>query len=122
MKRINNYFPESLTIPASAKIAVYNLTSPRTGEAVKNQFCIRVPLAGVVRFQSYNTTCLCYDSDTRILTVYPEAFGYSMTTTKYSKQFLREELNLSEAYILEIVKMAKTEDFGRDCPLYISFE
>lgn len=119
MKRINNYFPESLTIPASAKIAVYNLTSPRTGEAVKNQFCIRIPFAGVVRFQSYNTTCLVYDIDCRVLTVYPEAFGYSMTTTKYSKQFLRDELGLAEGELLEVVRMAKTEDFGRDCPLFI---
>ena len=122
MKRINNYCPESLTIPASAKIAVYNLTSPRTGDPVKNQFCIRVPLAGITRFQSYNTTCLCYDRDTRILTVYPEAFGYSVTTTRYSKQFLRDELGLSEEHILEVVKMAKTENYGRDCTLHISFE
>lgn len=121
MKRINNYFPESLTIPASAKIAVYHLSSPRTGEAVKNQFCIRIPLANVIRFQSYDTTCLCYDRDTRILTVYPEAFGYSRTTTKYSKQFLRDELGLAEAQIVDVYRMAKTEDFGRDCPLYIQF-
>ena len=122
MTRITNYFPESLTIPASAKIAVYNLTSPRTGDPVKNQFCIRVPLAGITRFQSYDTTCLVYDRDCRILTVYPEAFGYSVTTSKYSKQFLRDELGLSEEHVLEVVKMAKTEDFGRDCPLYISFD
>lgn len=122
MKRINNYFPESFIIPGNAKIKVYNLASPRTGDPVKNQFCISIPLAGVVRFQSYSTTCLCYDRDTRTLTVYPEAFNRSMTTTKYSKQFLRDELGLSEYDILEVVKMGKTEDYGRDCPLYISFD
>lgn len=122
MKRINNYFPESYNIPASAKIAVYNLSSPRTGEPVKNQFCIRIPLANIVRFQSYDTTCLCYDRDTRTLTVYPEAFTYSMTTTKYAKQFLRDELGLAEADILEVVRMGKTEEYGRDCPLYINFD
>ena len=122
MKRIDNYFPENIVIPGNAKIKVYNLSSPRTGDPVKNQFCISIPLSGITRFQSYNTTCLAYDRDCRILTVYPEAFGYSVTTSKYSKVFLREELNLSEAHILEIVKLAKTEDFGRDCPLYVSFD
>lgn len=122
MKRINNYFPESISIPGDAKIKVYNLASPRTGDPVKNQFCINIALSGLVRFQSYNTTCLVYDRDCRILTVYPEAFNYSMTTTKYSKQFLRDELGLFEADILEVVRMAKTEDYGRDCPLYISFD
>ena len=122
MKRINNYFPENISIPGDAKIEVDNLESPRTGGPVKNQFCINIPLSGLVRFQSYNTTCLIYDRDCRILTVYPEAFNYSRTTTKYSKQFLRDELGLFEDDILEVVRMAKTEDYGRDCPLYINFD
>ena len=119
MERTYNYFPENSTIPGNAKIRVYNLASPRTGEPVKNQFCIRIGFTGITRFQSYDTTCLVYDSDCRVLTVYPKAFGYSVTTSKYSRSFLRDEIGLSDSDIDEIRKLAKTESFGRDCPLYI---
>lgn len=119
MERINNYFPENSTIPGNAKIRVYNLPSPRTGEPVKNQFVVNIPLAGITRFQSYETTCLVYDRDCRVLTVYPEAFDYSVTTSKYSRAFLRDEIGLSDSDVDKIRKLAKTESFGRDCPLYI---
>ena len=119
MKRINNYFPENITIPVNAKITVHNLCSPRTGEPVKNQFCINIPLAGITRFQSYETTCLVYDRDCRVLTVYPEAFGYPVTTSKYSRAFLRDEIGLDDSEIDQIRKLAKNESFGRDCPLFI---
>ena len=119
MERINNYFPENVSIPVNAKISVKNLSSPRTGEPVKNQFCINIPLAGTTQFQSYNTTCLVYDRECYVLTVYPEAFGYSVTTSKYSRAFLRDEIGLDDSDIDQIRKLAKTESFGRDCPLYI---
>lgn len=119
MERTFNYFPENITIPCNAKISVRNLSSPRTGDPVKNQFCIRVPLAGITSFQSYETTCLVYDWECNVLTVYPEAFSYSVTTSKYSRAFLRDELGLLDSEIDEIRKIAKTESFGRDCPLFI---
>ena len=119
MERINNYFPENLTISGNAKISVKNLLSPRTGEPVKNQFCVSIPAAGITRFQSYNTVCLSYDRDCNILTVFPEAFGYSVTTSKYSRSFLRDEIGFTDSDIDQIRKLAKTESFGRDCPLYI---
>ena len=119
MERIYNYFPENVNIPGDAKIRVYNLSSPRTGEPVKNQFCISIPAAGITRFQSYNTTCLVYDRDCHVLTVFPEAFGYSVTTSKYSRAFLRDEIGLDDSDVDEIRKLAKIESFGRDCPLYI---
>ena len=119
MERINNYFPENVSIPVNAKISVKNLSSPRTGEPVKNQFCINIPLAGITCFQSYNTTCLVYDRECYVLTIYPEAFNYSVTTSKYSRAFLRDEIGLSDSDVDEICKLAKTESFGRDCPLYI---
>lgn len=119
MERTYNYFPENVTIPINAKISVKNLSSPRTGEPVKNQFCISVPLAGITCFQSYDTTCLVYDRDCRVLTVYPEAFNYSVTTSKYSRAFLRDEIGLSDSDVDNIRKLAKTESFGRDCPLFI---
>ena len=119
MKRINIH-PETFPISIHDSMKVNNLLSPRTNKPVANQFAIRVG-GWLVKFQSYNTTCLTYDCITRTLTIYPEAFGYSRTTSKYSKQFLRDELNLSESAIVEVYRMAKTEDFGRDCPLYIEF-
>ena len=119
MKRINNYFPENVNIPGAAKIKVCNLSSTRTGEPVKNQFCIRIPLAGITRFQSYETTCLVYDHNNGVLTVYPEAFGYSNTTSKYSRAFLRDEIGIADSDIDDIRKLAKNESFGRDCPLFI---
>ena len=119
MERINNYFPENVNISGNAKISVRNLSSPRTGEPVKNQFCINIPLAGITRFQSYETTCLVYDRDCSVLTVYPEAFGYSVTTSKYSRAFLRDEIGLDDSTVDNVRKLAKTESFGRDCPLYI---
>lgn len=119
MERIYNYFPENINIPCNAKISVKNLPSPRTGEPVKNQFCISVPLAGITHFQSYDTTCLVYDWECSVLTVYPEAFDYSVTTSKYSRAFLRDEIGLSDSDVDNIRKLAKTESFGRDCPLFI---
>lgn len=117
MKVINNYFPESLNIPANAKIRVYNLPSPRTGEAVKNQFVINIPAAGVVKFQSYNATCIAYDIDCKILTLYPAAFGYSVTTSKYSRVFL-EEWNIDADRVREIF-MQNKNIISDNCPLYI---
>lgn len=119
MERTYNYFPENLTIPGNAKISVKNLSSSRTGEPVKNQFCINIPLAGITRFQSYETTCLVYDRDCNVLTVYPKAFGYSVTTSKYSRAFLRDEIGLANSDVDQIRKLAKAESFGRDCPLFI---
>ena len=119
MERINNYFPENINIPVNVKISVKNLPSSRTGEPVKNQFVVNIPLAGITQFQSYNTTCLVYDRERYVLTVYPEAFGYSVTTSKYSRAFLRDEIGLSDSDVDEIRKLAKTESFGRDCPLFI---
>ena len=119
MERTFNYFPENINIPCNVKINVKNLSSPRTGEPVKNQFCISVPLAGITCFQSYDTTCLVYDQECYVLTVYPEAFGYSVTTSKYSRAFLRDEIGLDDSDVDNIRKIAKTESFGHDCPLYI---
>ena len=119
MERTFNYFPENIAIPGNAKISVKNLPSPRTGEPVKNQFCISIPAASITRFQSYNTTCLVYDRDCKVLTVFPEAFDCSVTTSKYSRAFLWDEIGISESKIDEIRKLAKTESFSRDCPLFI---
>ena len=99
------------------RIKVCNLESPKTGNRVENQFCIF--RGSERRFQSYETTCLIYNWQFKVLTVFPEAFGYSRTTSKYSKVFLSESCGFDDETVENIKKMAKTESFGRDCPLYI---
>lgn len=122
MERINNYFPENDNVgysPVADAIKVHNLISSRTGEPIKNQFVIHYPVALVRKFQSYDTICLTWDGISRVLTVFPEAFGYSVTTSKYSRSFLRDEIGFDDSTIDQIKKLAKTESFGRDCPLFI---
>lgn len=117
MKVIINYHPEGMNIPANARIKVTNLASPRTGEPVKNQFCISVPLAGIFKFQSYNTLCASFDIDCNVLTLYPAAFGYSVTTSKYTRVFLNDlGIDADEARLLF---MQNRDSIGEDCPLYI---
>ena len=122
MERINNYFPQNDNVgysPVTDTIKVHNLISSKSGEAVRNQFVIHYQPALVRKFQSYETICLTWDGISRVLTVYPEAFGYSNTTSKYSRAFLRDEIGIPDEKIDEIRKLAKTESFGRDCPLFI---
>lgn len=56
MKRINIH-PETFPISIHDSMKVYNLSSPRSGNPVANQFAVRVG-TWLVKFQSYNTTCL----------------------------------------------------------------
>lgn len=61
---------------------VYPLTSPRSGEAVKNQIVIRMTNGEV--FQSYDST-IAIDYKGKIYLT--KDFDYSVTTSKYLKQF-----------------------------------
>ena len=122
MERIYNYFSQNDNIgysPVTDSIKCHNLISSRSGEPIKNQFVISYPCALVRKFQSYDTICLTWDGVSRVLTVYPEAFGYSVTTSKYSRAFLRDEIGIADSDIDQIRKLAKAESFGSDCPLYI---
>lgn len=58
------------------------LTSPRTGEAVRNQVIIHMTNGEI--FQSYDSTVAIKHKGTIYLT---SAFDYSLTTSKYLKQF-----------------------------------
>jgi len=64
---------------------VKNLTSPRSGEAVKNQFTIFSD--GAEYFQSYNTTIAKKEGATFTIS---GDYNYSVTTNKYFGQWLRE--------------------------------
>lgn len=69
------------------KIHVEPLTSPRTGEPVKNQYVITT---GKERaFQSYNSLIAVYDWSENVLTLGYD-WDYSVTTLKYLNQFLKD--------------------------------
>nr|BAR36771.1 hypothetical protein [uncultured Mediterranean phage uvMED] len=73
------------------KIKVYPLTSPRSGESVKNQFEIYTPKGRY--FQSYKSMIAFVDNSGNI---YLDEFyhNYSRTTSKYLTQFL--DINTQE--------------------------
>ena len=58
------------------------LTSPRSGEAVKNQ--VEIIMNNGVVFQSYSSTIAIEHKGVTYLT---KDFDYSVTTSKYLKQF-----------------------------------
>ena len=63
------------------------LTSPRTGEPVKNQYVIT---SGDCRaFQSYSSLIAVYDWSENVLTLGYD-WDYSVTTMKYLQVFLRD--------------------------------
>lgn len=66
---------------------VRNMTSPRTGREVANQFIITDGNKTV--FQSYNSTIVEIDNGNKIITIH-SAWDYSTTTGKYRNQFMEE--------------------------------
>lgn len=69
-------------------LKVRNMTSPRTGREVANQFVIEN--GDVTLFQSYRSPIVEIDRNTRTIRVY-EDWSYSRTTSKYRNQFLDEQ-------------------------------
>jgi len=69
-------------------IKVYNMTSPRTGGNVANQFEIITPKG--TYFQSYNSIIAFKPNDSRRIQLDSYYWDYSRTTGKYRNQFLNE--------------------------------
>lgn len=67
---------------------VENLTSPRSGREVPNQF--RITGEGKTVFQSYASTIVTIDGNQRAIYIH-EDWDYSVTTGKYRNQFFDEE-------------------------------
>lgn len=86
---------------SSYNIKVKHLTSTRTGEAVKNQFIIE--FGNLICFQSYNSLIAIYNKEDNSLTL-GKHFDYSVTTSKYLKQFICEYLPLT---ILDLIPFEK---------------
>ena len=77
-------------------INVRNLTSPRTGNPVANQFKITLP--DCVLFQSYKTV-ICKVSNCGKVFLDRYSWDYSQTTGKYRNQFLNENKRETEKKI-----------------------
>lgn len=69
-------------------LTVENMTSPRSGREVANQFIIRD--GRKTMFQSYSSPIVQIDRENKVITVY-EDWDYSMTTGKYRNQFMEDE-------------------------------
>ena len=66
---------------------ISNMTSPHSGREVANQFIIEQ--GAKTMFQSYNSPIVEIDIEEKMITVYPH-WDYSVTTSKYRNQFMRE--------------------------------
>lgn len=71
------------------KLEVKNLTSPRSGCAVANQFIIFDYANDIITFQSYTSCIADYNIHIKKLVLYPK-YNYSRTTSKYLYQFLKK--------------------------------
>jgi hypothetical protein len=69
-------------------MTVRNMTSARSGREVANQFVIEDGKRVV--FQSYETPIALYNKETKVCIVNIDYFDYSVTTSKYFNQFIRE--------------------------------
>lgn len=88
---------------------VYNMSSPRTGREVCNQFVIEN--GGVTVFQSYNSTIAEIDRFNRTITIYPD-WNYSRTTGKYRNEFFYEEGFGGLASTEDLRKAIKSGEYG----------
>lgn len=88
------------------QVNVNNLTSPRTGNPVANQFEIRV--GDAIYFQSYRT--MIAKKEGGVITLDSNALDYSRTTSKYLYQFL----GMDRKEILKDIKcgIIKEEDLN----------
>lgn len=96
-------------------LKVWNLSSPRSGNAVENQFCINN--GGVYYFQSYDSICAVYyynaEKRQRMLKL-GYYWDYSRTTLKYFRQWLAEiglyaYIKLTTAEIRDMIKDGRIE-------------
>ena len=78
-------------------IRVQQMTSPRTGGTVANQFIIRTPKG--TYFQSYNSIIAFKPNDNRRTQLDAYYWDYSRTTGKYRNQFLNEGIAETRAKI-----------------------
>lgn len=80
-------------------VKVSNLESTRSGNPVANQFIISIH--GHDYFQSYDSIIvdIDYTAAERIVTLDKRYWDYSVTTSKYRNQFLRENKKETQAKI-----------------------
>lgn len=87
----------------NSKIKVKNMTSPRSGHEVSNQFIIteQSPEGEIVTFQSYKSVVaqIIYRGRDAEVLLDEKYWNYSVTTAKYRNSFLGESTKETEAKI-----------------------
>ena len=85
------------------KVKVSNMTSPRSGREVANQFIIKIG-DNLTVFQSYESV-ICHElrGNTGHILLDKDKWEYSKTTSKYLYQFL----GMNKSEILEGIKSGK---------------
>ena len=86
---------------------VSNLTSPRSGAKVANQFIVND--GDIEYFQSYETVIAKRQGYN--LTV-SSAYNYSNTTSKYFRQWLTDEWRWDDSEVDKLKKMLKKANYG----------
>lgn len=92
---------------------VRNMTSPRSGREVANQFIIRDNATSRTTFQSYDSMIVIIDYQNNTISL-GENWDYSMTTSKYRNQFFEEQgfSDLASTKALaDALKTGKYEDW-----------
>lgn len=94
-------------------LRVYNMTSPRSGREVANQFVIVND--SKVMFQSYDSPIVEIDHANNVLTVFKN-WNYSMTTSKYRNEFMSEygfdEMSSKQGFVKGINEGEATTRYG----------
>jgi len=85
------------------KFKVYQMTSPRSGNPVANQYEIRARInkKTKVYFQSYNTI-ICEVEEGGNIVLDKNYWDYSRTTLKYLKQFLSDFIGWTSTPLLRV--------------------
>lgn len=71
-------------------LKVRNMTSPKTGKEIANQFVITDDERNVDLFQSYQSPIVEIDRNNLTITVHSD-YDYSNTTRKYRNKFMMEQ-------------------------------
>ena len=88
---------------------IKQMTSPRTGNAVPNQFLVTI--GDFIYFQSYKTVIAKKNEYTREVTLC-EDWNYSRTTLKYLNKFLGETKDIKKRIENGTYKIVETIELG----------
>ena len=98
-------------------VKVKNLTNPKTGRAVANQFVIYDSESGEHIFQSYDSLICRVSHIKNTITFYPD-WSYSKTTIRHLNRFICEYTMIQECSSNLIRKWIKEGQVGCEATIY----